>query len=195
MKPIFKTKRAFTLVELLVVIAIIGLLAALTVGLYSRVKGKANESAILAEMEKIKLFIQVYKEKHGYFPPSDPVDRSRNQLWKNLSGRGVAKGKDLVPNLKPPVCQHPDCDDFDTQGQCVDPVAHRASGLHSGGQYDFLGNLVSPALDPNDSNFNARWNYNSKSPTHNRETYDLWVTIWDKDDSGTLVPLREIGNW
>ena len=220
MKSISKTKRAFTLVELLVVITIIALLAALTVGLYSRVKGKTVESTILAEMEQVKFALQSYKEKHGNFPPSGPA--GNNRLYYYLSGeaelmrspdltdltqlhsmdpgeikkRRMKDGiKNLLPNLKPPVCQHPDCDDFDTQGQCVDPVAHRASGLHSGGQYDFRGNLVSPALDPNDSNFNARWNYNSKSPTHNRETYDLWVTIWDKDDSGTLVPLREIGNW
>ena len=66
MKPISNPKRAFTLVELLAVIVIISLLAALTIGLYSRVKGKINESAIRAELEKIKLALQIYKEKHGY---------------------------------------------------------------------------------------------------------------------------------
>jgi prepilin-type N-terminal cleavage/methylation domain-containing protein len=158
MKSISKTKRAFTLVELLVVITIIALLAALTVGLYSRVKGKTVESAILAEMEQVKLALQSYKEKHGNFPPSGPA--GNNRLYYYLSGeaelmrspdltdltqlhsmdpgeikkRRMKDGiKNLLPNLKPPVCQHPDCDDFDTQGQCVDPVAHGASGLHSGG--------------------------------------------------------------
>ena len=94
MKSISKTKRAFTLVELLVVIAIIAALAAMTVALYSRVAGKTNESAIRTELEQIKLALQVYKEKNGYFPPSD-VNPSNNQLFKNLSGelswRGISK--------------------------------------------------------------------------------------------------------
>ena len=71
MKPTSKTIRAFTLVEILVVMAIIAALAAMTVALYSRVAGKTNESAIRTELEQIKLAIQVYKETHGYFPPSD----------------------------------------------------------------------------------------------------------------------------
>jgi prepilin-type N-terminal cleavage/methylation domain-containing protein len=218
MKRIPKTQRAFTLVELLVVIAIIAALAAMTVALYSRVAGKTNESAIRTELEQIKLAIQVYKEKNGYFPPSDENGTANNQLFKNLSGeaelmrsfgftdltqlhsmdpgeikkRRMKDGiKNLLPDLKPPFCAFSKAPHFCArhQGQCFDPAKHRARGHHSVGEYDFFGNLVSPALGREDSKQNERWNYNSNNPTHNRETYDLWVEI------GEPKKLRIIGNW
>jgi prepilin-type N-terminal cleavage/methylation domain-containing protein len=117
MKPISKTKRAFTLVELLVVISIIAALAAMTVALYSRVAGKTNESAIRTELEQIKLALQVYKEKNGYFPPSDENDVANNQLYKNLSGKGVEKGKNLLAELKP--------SQYDAGGNLVSPALGR----------------------------------------------------------------------
>ena len=153
-----KTNRAFTLVELLAVIVIIAALVAITVALFSRVSGKTNESAIRAELEEIKLALQVYKEKNGYYPPSDEDDISNNQLHKHLSGQGVEKGKNLLPNLKP-------------------------------SQYDASGNLVSPALGRVDSAQNERWNYNSRNPEQNRESYDLWVEV------GETNKVRIIGNW
>jgi prepilin-type N-terminal cleavage/methylation domain-containing protein len=111
------SKRAFTLVEILVVITIIAALAAMTVALYSRVSGKTNESAIRTELEQIKLALQVYKETHGYFPPSDENDPANNQLFKHLSGKGVEKGKDLLPDLKP--------SQFDAAGNLVSPALGR----------------------------------------------------------------------
>ena len=202
MKPISKTKRAFTLVELLVVITIISLLAALTVGLYSRVKSKAVESTILAEMEQVKLALQSYKEdpKHGGFPPSGPL--GNNKLYYYLSGEAElmksfgltdlrqlhlktlktpkeikeARMKDGIKNLLPNLKK----EQFD-----------KTLGTRNSPQ----GNLYSPLPDRNDSEKRAPWVYESSTPTHNRETYDLSVTIWDKDDNGNFVPLREIGNW
>jgi len=117
MRPTSKTIRAFTLVEILVVIAIIAALAAMTVALYSRVAGKTNESAIRTEMEQIKLAIQVYKEQNGYFPPSDENDPTNNQLFKHLSGMGVEKGKNLLPDLKP--------SQYDSSGNLVSPALGR----------------------------------------------------------------------
>jgi prepilin-type N-terminal cleavage/methylation domain-containing protein len=191
MKRIPKTQRAFTLVELLVVIAIIAALAAMTVALYSRVAGKTNESAIRTELEQIKLALQVYKEKNGYFPPSDEIDPANNQLHKHLSGKGVEKGRNLLSDLKPPFCAFSKAPHFCArhQGQCFDPAKHRARGHHSDGKYDFFGNLVSPALGRKDSKQNERWKYNSQNPEHNRESYDLWVEI------GEPEKLRIIGNW
>ena len=110
--------RAFTLVELLAVIVIIGVLATLTVALYSRVAGKSNESAIRVELEQIVLALQAYKEKHGYFPPSDPDDPAKNQLYKHLSGKGVEKGKNLLPELK--LAQ------YDSAGNLVSPALGRS---------------------------------------------------------------------
>jgi hypothetical protein len=59
----------------------------------------------------------VYKEKNGYFPPSDENDVANNQLYKNLSGKGVEKGKNLLPELKP--------SQYDAGGNLVSPALGR----------------------------------------------------------------------
>ena len=180
MKPISKTKRAFTLVEILVVISIIAVLAALTVGLYSVVRDKTVESTILAEMEQVKLALQSYKEKHGNFPPSYPPPPpyplsgpANNKLYYYLSGEA-----ELVRHLG-------------AQFRTNSPTAIRDARMEKGiknflpdlkeEQFDeALGILYSPLPDKDDTTKRAPWIYNSRTPTHNRETYDLSVKIWDK---------------
>ena len=111
--------------------------------------------------------------------------------------------KNLLPDLKPPFCAFSKAPHFCArhQGQCFDPAKHRAGGHHTDGEYDFFGNLVSPALGRKDSKQNERWKYNSRNPEHNRESYDLWVEIGEADAlvdfNGTRAPteLRIIGNW
>jgi type II secretory pathway pseudopilin PulG len=59
--------RRFSLVELLVVILIIGSLMALGVGGYSIAQKKLAETRTRATLEKIKLALEAYKTKHGYY--------------------------------------------------------------------------------------------------------------------------------
>jgi prepilin-type N-terminal cleavage/methylation domain-containing protein len=194
MKPIFKTKRAFTLVELLAVIAIIAILAALTVGLYSRVKNKTLESAIHAEMEQVKLALQSYKEKHGIFPPSPPPpsfplsDPANNKLYYYLSGEAE-------------LMRAPDLTDL-TQLHSMNPGKIKERRMKGGiknllpnlkkEQFDeALGILYSPAPDKDDSTKRAQWIYQSGAPTHNRETYDLSVKITD----GIMVKKKRVFEW
>ncbi len=59
--------RRFSLVELLVVILIIGALMALGVGGYSIAQKKLAETRTRATLEKIKLALEAYKNKHGYY--------------------------------------------------------------------------------------------------------------------------------
>ena len=59
--------RSFSLVELLVVILIIGSLMALGVGGYTIAQKKLAETRTRATMEKIKLALEAYKNKHGYY--------------------------------------------------------------------------------------------------------------------------------
>ena len=211
MKPISKTKRAFTLVELLVVITIISLLAALTVGLYSRVKSKAVESTILAEMEQVKLALQSYKEdpKHGGFPPSGPL--GNNKLYYYLSGEA-----ELMKSfgLRPPQPSR----NFTTLAQLhnLDPGEIKERRMKDGiknllpnlkkKQFDKtggsrnspIGNLYSPLPDEAYPETGAPWIYESRTPTHNRETYDLSVKILDVQEVNgvyTTNVVKEIGNW
>ena len=60
-------ERHFSLVELLVVILIIGALMALGVGGYTIAQKKLAETRTRATMEKIKLALEAYKTKHGYY--------------------------------------------------------------------------------------------------------------------------------
>ena len=205
MKPISNPKRAFTLVELLVVISIIALLAALTVGLYSRVKSKAVESTILAEMEQVKLALQSYKEdpKHGGFPPSlppsppppDPLSGTagKNRLYYYLSGEA-----ELVRHFGGLA-----------QFRTKSPAKIRKARMEEGiknllpnlklEQFDAVtGSLYSPVADKDDPAKRAQWIYESVDPSHNRETYDLSVKILDvKKVNGvyTTNVVKEIGNW
>jgi hypothetical protein len=158
-------------------------------------------------MEQVKLALQSYKEKHGDFPPSGPA--GNNRLYYYLSGEA-----ELMRSfgLRPPQSF---IGNFTTLAQLhnLDPGKIKKRRMEDGiknllpnlkkEQFDKTlgtrnspqGNLYSPLPDKNDSEKRAPWIYESSTPTHNRETYDLSVTIWDKDDDGNFVPLREIGNW
>lgn len=57
----------FSLIELLVVILIIGILMALGVGGYNIAQKKLAETRTRATLEKIKLALEAYKVKHGYY--------------------------------------------------------------------------------------------------------------------------------
>ncbi len=66
----YSGKRAlhrFSLVELLVVILIIFALLALGVGGYNIAQKKLAETRTRATLEKIKLALEAYKTKHGYY--------------------------------------------------------------------------------------------------------------------------------
>lgn len=70
--PRHNIRRAFTLVEMLVVIAIIGVLAALVLtGVGVAVK-RRDVSRVEAELRKLELLINTYKDKWGSYPPDNP---------------------------------------------------------------------------------------------------------------------------
>jgi prepilin-type N-terminal cleavage/methylation domain-containing protein len=212
MKSISKTKRAFTLVELLVVITIIALLAALTVGLYSRVKGKTVESAILAEMEQVKLALQSYKEdpKHGVFPPSGPP--GNNKLYYYLSGEaelmksfGLRPPQSFIGNFTTLVDLHNLDPGVIKERRMKDGIKNLLPNLKKkqfdktgGSRNSPIGNLYSPLPDEAYPETGAPWIYESRTPTHNRETYDLSVKILDVQEVNgvyTTNVVKEIGNW
>jgi prepilin-type N-terminal cleavage/methylation domain-containing protein len=200
MKLISNPKRAFTLLELLAVITIIAVLAALTVGLYSAVRDKTVESTILAEMEQVKLALQSYKEKDRdlNFPPSGPA--GNNKLYYYLSGEAeLERYFKSLPLLRPPTPNPPPTLEDIKTARMTEGIKNLLPNLKEEQFNAATGSLYSPLPDKNDPLKRAPWIYERDNATHNRETYDLSVKIWDiqKDKDGVLqlVLVKEIGNW
>jgi len=62
-----KKNRGFTLIELLVVIAIIGILASVVLASLNSARTKANEAAIIAQVEEVQKQAALYDLSHGAF--------------------------------------------------------------------------------------------------------------------------------
>lgn len=60
----------FTIVELLVVIVIIGILAAITVVSYTGITKKANESALISDLDNNAKKLEFYRVENGLYPTS-----------------------------------------------------------------------------------------------------------------------------
>jgi len=192
MKPSGKiSKHAFTLVELLAVIAIIGILAAITMGIYGSVKRKGVESRLKAELAAIELALENYKAKNNQYPYSEswgdymypPKNWTSvvttaplgNQLYRDL----VTKPMGEEPPKKPYL---PD-------------VKESQYELDAGGQpLDYLLTNVTDVR----SDSPAKWYYNSNDPRYNKNSYDLWVEYGDlgKDiNNPSDDTVKIISNW
>ncbi len=66
--------RGFTLVELLVVMTIIGMLVALGLGAYGRVKDRAREARVMAGMSRLQLALENFALNNGGFYPGVAAD-------------------------------------------------------------------------------------------------------------------------
>lgn len=62
---------AFSLVELLIVISIIGILAAMIFPAFGAIKDKSARKKAKAELERIAIAIDAYKDKYGHYPPDN----------------------------------------------------------------------------------------------------------------------------
>lgn len=184
---------AFTLVELLVVIAIISILAALIGGAMGPGIVKPTISVAMAELEQLDLAIREYHDHLGFYPPDNPNDSAMNPLWFELSGttnNGVnyvtldGSGRMSVAEINAK---------FNRQGFANS--GSRAIGTdEKGAPISFLSSLRSKQVVPPDAsqplvkilscsvgappgtNINP-WHYVSSHPTHNVDSYDLWVDL------------------
>ena len=170
--------RGFTLVEILVVIVIAGILLALSLGLYGRVKGKQIESRLLSEMAVIELALESYKSKEGQYPPSSAD-------WGNypLKEWGAISGVPSPPNrLYKHLCNNTDNPPFlkDVKVELVqgEILLSTAQGQE--------GELI-------------KWSYNSYNPKYNKSSYDLWVEYGDYGEDGNPGGgddiVKVISNW
>jgi len=176
------SKRAFTLVELLTVMAIIGILAAVTMGIYGSAKRKGVESRLKTELAGIELALENLKAKNSQYPYSEPWDYEYpprdwsgsgpdpvgNQLYKHLVTEPLKAGKKPhLPNVRE-------------------------------SQHDDNGSLLAPVPDLRGGAPFVKWYYNSNNPRFNTSSYDLWVEYGDlggdKDDSSDDT-VKIISNW
>jgi len=88
------TRRSgFTLIELLVVIGIIGLLSAITFGLFRSANSSRNKSKSRGDIQAIALACQSYRKTYGDFPCSatGTDERFRRDLLDQLIGRKIIR--------------------------------------------------------------------------------------------------------
>lgn len=63
-------QRGFTIVELLIVIVVIGILAAITIISFNGVTDKANDAAVLSDVDKARQQLEVANLDLGHYPQS-----------------------------------------------------------------------------------------------------------------------------
>ena len=87
--------RGFTLIELLVVIGIIGVLAAISVPIFSNVKNKAKEAEVKSNLHTIQKALEIYAtDNQGFYPPwiygGDFTDSwtAGQRTWDKLTANG-----------------------------------------------------------------------------------------------------------
>jgi prepilin-type N-terminal cleavage/methylation domain-containing protein len=198
LKPAFRA-RAFTLIELLVVIAVISLLAAMIFPITGAVTRNRIRSRTRAELEQLVTAIEAYKAKLGHYPPDNPVNVSRNQLYFELMGTtnngtvyvtrdGSARIQDSPADFQAFLGPATTVNGFvnSTKKSSGDEsrtaINFLPGGLKStqvaevtGQPVDDLKIIVCSILGPNNS-LNP-WRYNSSNPTNNPNSFDLWADV------------------
>ena len=178
--------RGFTLTEILVVMVIAGILLALTLGLYGRVKSKQVESRLKTEMATIELALENYKAEKNGFPTSiswNGIQYPR-QGWDGAVALDTT-GKPWANRLYKHLCP--------SQGRQFLP-----NGRNSTDPSDNPEVLLSSAPDVVQGKL-TKWHYNSLNPKYNKNSYDLWVEYGDYGDDGVAGGgddvIKVISNW
>lgn len=193
--------KAFTLVELLVVISIIAILAGLLFPVIQGISRNRLRRRAQAEMKKIELAIEVYKDKRNSYPPDNPGNIVSNQLFYELSGMILTNATQIYGTLDGSASlavsalpaafgttsvvgfanasQFPAGEEASKVDKCL--PAPKADTVGDVGGLKLLvtslgwpANIGNPYIPGTTLN---PWHYVSTNPTNNPNSYDLWVDV------------------
>jgi len=196
-----RTQRAFTLIELLVVIGIMAILAGLTVSLAKRAADNKKITRVEGELHKWTTLIDIYHERLGVYPPSNPADPSRNPLFYELSGTLFDGTFYTIGNDPNDKLASTDIgiafglSGFVNVGTPAEPELAKRMGSVAQADVIVVNGAKMPRVPvdglgpdgrPNRTNV---WYYNSANPVHNPNSYDFWGVYFVGND------LRTNGNW
>lgn len=88
-------RHGFTIVELLIVIVVIGILAAITIVAYNGVQAKANDAAVMSDLNGLAKKIEMYRATNGDYPNSNQL----TQLDFKVASRNYATQPTTTFNL------------------------------------------------------------------------------------------------
>jgi prepilin-type N-terminal cleavage/methylation domain-containing protein len=206
---------AFSLIELLVVIGVIAVLAAMTFPILGAVKRAQAIHRARAELSHIETGIEAYKTKLGFYPPDNPPNWTRNQLYFELLGTAptTVGGQPGYQTLDGSAAiRNADFPAAFTSAKVAGFMncAKAGAGDDAPNAVKFLAGLkpaqflvvtapvkctvlgVSMGGFPTFTGLTGEivpYGYNSSSPQHNPKSFDLWVDIVLGDKT------NRISNW
>jgi len=199
-----RERGGFTLIEMLVVIAIIGVLSALLLNLLPRAANMKVRTRVKAELAQLETAIEAYKEKRGHYPPDHPGLPSTNSLYYELVGTALNNASSGNPSyttlsgdnsiLTTDVMAAFGVPGFINANATADDAKNFHPVLKVGQQTTEIQinghqvKLLSVACKGPNGDF-CVWNYNSSTPVHNPNSFDLWVDVLLSGKTNTF------GNW
>ena len=194
-------RNGFTLIELLVVIAIIGVLSALLLNLLPRAANMKVRTRVNAELHELVTVIEGYKEKRGHYPPDNPADPAANSLYYELVGTSLNSGVYTTLAGDSPISANDVSMAFNATGfvnanasggaddaKNFHPVLKANQQVRDMPVNNKTVKLLGVATKGPNGDF-CVWNYNSSTPAHNPNSFDLWVEVLLSGKTNTF------GNW
>lgn len=174
--------KGFTIVELLIVIVVIGILAAISVTLYSGIQRQALNTARLAELRDWRQIFEVYKAATGSYPTGDAPGAAGYCLGTGfpVSYGGVARCRQT--NTDDPEFSYTEADSQALMNR-IKTVAEPSRGTKR--QVD--GWVVGPWVE-----FRPDWNeFNISTVIDSEDEEDCtkqgFIASWSDDDSPAMI--------
>jgi prepilin-type N-terminal cleavage/methylation domain-containing protein len=219
MRATCKNRAAFTLIEMLTVIAIMGIIAGMVVHMNSAAVAARKRGMVDAEKERLKIAIESYQGKLGFYPPDNGSTATATLVNSNYEGFTATNpllyelvgaittnsgGTYSVSNLWAAPIKGTDFQKIFNRGGIANSDANDPQNFfkplpqpkdytnYIGLETDMYGLIVPAPLTPTGNNY---WHYDSSSPyRHNPNSYDLWAEYSIGTKNGQLVVITN-GNW